>query len=279
MNVRYSELLRNILKRTISAFFILAVVVTCVQFLSPLGFFLFIQVIILASLFEFYNLARRKKIFPRTVLGCMVALLIALSFYFKEISLLQVLLISLIVAAVYFVISLRTIEKIVRFPSEIAMTFLGPFYLSLTLNFFVWIREDWGTKYVYFILVVIIIGDTGAFLIGKIFGRHKAVPMASPNKTWEGFIGGIVFAGLGGITAQQIFLAGEAVICKSMVFALLIILASQLGDPFESLFKRGAGVKDSSRIFPGHGGFLDRADSLVFAVPLFYYLLMYFGMK
>jgi phosphatidate cytidylyltransferase len=279
MNIQSSDLMKNMLKRTLTAFFMLAVVVVCIQFLSPLGFFIFIQLIVLASLLEFYNLALRREMFPRKVLGVVIALVIALPFYLDDFLLIQALLICLLVSGAYFVFSIRTLEKMVRFSAEIALTFFGPVYLSLTLNFFVLIREEWGSFYVYFIVSVIIIGDTGSFLIGKIFGRHKAMPLASPNKTWEGCLGGLVFAGLGGIAAQQIFLAADAMMWKAVIFALLINIASQLGDPFESLFKRAAGVKDSSRIFPGHGGFLDRADSLVFAAPLFYYLLMYIGLK
>ena len=102
-------------------------------------------------------------------------------------------------------------------------------------------------------------------------------PVASPNKTWEGSIGGILTACIGGVLAQQLILK-EALLWKAIVFAFLIHLAAQVSDPVESLFKRAAGVKDSSNMLPGHGGFMDRIDSMILAVPLFYYLLKFIGM-
>jgi phosphatidate cytidylyltransferase len=99
--------------------------------------------------------------------------------------------------------------------------------------------------------------------------------IASPNKTWEGAAGGLLAAGLGAWAARTIFLPvlplAEAVICGVLVQAV-----AQMSDPFESLFKRAAGVKDSSNLLPGHGGFLDRVDSLILATPFFYYFLRIF---
>jgi phosphatidate cytidylyltransferase len=125
--------------------------------------------------------------------------------------------------------------------------------------------------------MVIFVGDTGAYLIGKSVGRHKLAPLASPHKTWEGSVGGIVSACLAGIAAQQIFLP-EALLWKAAVFAFVVHAAAQFSDPLESLFKRAAGVKDSSNVLPGHGGFFDRIDSMILAAPLYYYLLQYIGM-
>jgi len=130
---------------------------------------------------------------------------------------------------------------------------------------------------IYFLLAVIFIGDTGAYLIGKAVGRHKLAPLASPRKTWEGSVGGILFACLGGIAAQQILLQ-DAVLWKAVVFAFVVHVVAQFSDPLESLFKRAAGVKDSSNLLPGHGGFFDRIDSLILAAPFFYYMLKYLGM-
>jgi phosphatidate cytidylyltransferase len=102
-------------------------------------------------------------------------------------------------------------------------------------------------------------------------------PLASPNKTWEGCFGGLALACLGGIAAQQLLLP-ETILWKAAVIALVVHAVAQVSDPLESLFKRAAGVKDSSNILPGHGGFLDRVDSMILAAPLYYYLLKYIGM-
>jgi phosphatidate cytidylyltransferase len=164
-----------------------------------------------------------------------------------------------------------------HFPMTIGLTFFGAFYLSFTLNHVFLIRENYGPFYVYFLLLVVVAGDSGAFTFGKLFGRHRMTPLASPNKTWEGSIAGLLSACIGGIVVQQ-FLLKDAILWKAILFALLIHAAAQISDPLESIFKRAAGVKDSSNALPGHGGILDRIDSQILAAPLFYYLLIFLGM-
>jgi phosphatidate cytidylyltransferase len=114
--------------------------------------------------------------------------------------------------------------------------------------------------------------------VGKALGKHKLASLASPKKTVEGAIGGLITACLAGLLIQQLLLK-EAVLWKALVFAFCIHLVAQISDPVESLFKRAAGVKDSSSLLAGHGGFLDRIDSLIFAAPLFYFLLKYIGLS
>jgi phosphatidate cytidylyltransferase len=121
------------------------------------------------------------------------------------------------------------------------------------------------------------VGDTGAYFIGKLIGRHKLAPVASPKKTWEGGFAGVLFACAAAVAVQQL-LFPDAVIWKTLVLAAVIHPFAQISDAFESLFKRAVGVKDSSNVLPGHGGFLDRVDSLIMAAPLFYYLLKFIGM-
>jgi phosphatidate cytidylyltransferase len=263
-------------KRLPTALVLLVLFFLVVQFVPPPGYFVVLQILILASLFEFYNLFRYRKLFPEKILGVILALTISLSFYFKEeIPLGMVLFGCLLLAALYFVISFNTVEKLAHFPSSIALTFFGAVYLSFTLNYFYLLREEETPLYVYFLLIVIIFGDTGAYFFGKLFGRHKLVPIASPYKTWEGCFGGIVFAALGALAAQQ-FLLTDIVLWKAVLTGILVHAVAQISDPLESLFKRAVGVKDSSNALPGHGGFLDRVDSLILATPFFYYFIKYF---
>ncbi len=147
--------------------------------------------------------------------------------------------------------------------------------MSFTLNFFYPLMEERGQLYIYFLLVVIIVGDTGAYLIGSLWGRRKMVPIASPRKTWEGGIAGLLSACLGALAAQRVLLP-DTVLWKAILCGFLVHAVAQISDPLESLFKRAVGVKDSSKILPGHGGFLDRVDSLILAAPFFYFFLKYF---
>lgn len=262
-------------QRTPTALVLLALVFVITQYAPLVFFFIILQVFILAALVEFYGLARRRKIFTQNVLGVFFALFISLSFYFDRLSLGLCLFLCLLAASVYFVIYISTLEKLAGFPAVIALTFFGAFYLGFSVNHLYLIRVERGPYYLYFLFAVIFLGDTGAYLIGKLTGRHKMTPIASPNKTWEGSFGGILFACAGALAARELLLK-DVFLWKAVLGGALVHAAAQVSDPLESLFKRAAGVKDSSNILPGHGGFLDRIDSFVLAAPFFYYLMRYF---
>lgn len=262
-------------KRMPTAIVLLVLTFIWIQFMPSLLFFLCLQILILVSLLEFYNLFQRKKLFPQRVFGIILALILGFSFYFEGLSLELVFSVCLLLSALYFIVSINKVEKLVSFSSSIALTFFGALYLSFTLNHTFLIREEEGPFYIYFLLVVIFFGDTGAYLLGKLWGRRKLVPIASPRKTWEGSIGGIVFACLGALVVQQ-FLLKDIILWKAILCGILVHAVAQVSDALESLFKRAVGVKDSSNMLPGHGGFLDRIDSLILATPFFYYFIHFF---
>lgn len=262
-------------KRFPTAMILLAILFSILQWAPPAAFFCFVQIVIVTALVEFYNLAGKKKLRPRPEVGIPAALLISASFFLKafpfEIALFGVLLLG----GLYFLIVFDTVEKVMAFPAAFAVTIFGPVYISFTLNHLYLLQAERGPLVLYFFLGVIFLGDTGGYLFGKLIGRHKMTPIASPNKTWEGSVGGLAFACLGALAAQRLFLnqigPGEAALCGVLVHAV-----AQISDPLESLFKRAVGVKDSSNILSGHGGVLDRIDSLILAAPFFYYYLRYF---
>jgi phosphatidate cytidylyltransferase len=247
-----------------------------IQYGSRLLLFIVVQAFILAALLEFFGLARKKRLHPQVPLGLIIALLISLSFYFRSsFPLDAALFAALLLTAVFFVISFQRVEQLPTFTPSIAVTFFGAFYVSFPMNYLYLITLERGVHAFYFLCAVIFLGDTGAFLFGKLIGKHKMTPLASPNKTWEGSAGGVVFAVLGGLVARQLLLKDiglwTALVCGALVHA-----AAQVGDPLESLFKRAVGVKDSSNFLPGHGGFLDRVDSFLLAAPVFYYFVKFF---
>lgn len=120
-------------------------------------------------------------------------------------------------------------------------------------------------------LIIIWTNDTFAFLSGLAFGKHKLFERISPKKTWEGFIGGLIVALITGFFLYR--LLDNIELIQWLILTLLIVISSVCGDFIESLFKRTAGIKDSGKIMPGHGGILDRIDSLLFVVPIMYIYL------
>jgi phosphatidate cytidylyltransferase len=148
---------------------------------------------------------------------------------------------------------------------------LAPTWVALTR-----IAEYWprGTQWALFIVIIAYAADTGAFFAGRAFGRVKLAPVVSPGKTWEGVIGGIVLAGIVAAGASQWF--GLPV--GSFVPLCLVAAAfSVVGDLNESMLKRASGLKDSGRVFPGHGGVLDRIDSVMAATPVMSVGLLWLG--
>lgn len=262
-------------KRAPIALILLVFVTLCVQFLPRLGFFAVLQILILVTLVEFYNLSRKRRLSPQIALGIVLALIMSSPFLFKEISLPLALFACLLLIGFYYVIAINRVEKLSSFPSSIAITILGAIYISFTLNHFYPLREARGAFSIYFLLSVVFLGDTGAYILGKLMGRRKFLPIASPRKTWEGSFGGILFACVAALAAQQVLLP-EVSLWKAILCGFFVHVVAQISDPLESLFKRAAGVKDSSRLLLGHGGFLDRVDSLLLATPFFYYFTKYF---
>jgi phosphatidate cytidylyltransferase len=131
-----------------------------------------------------------------------------------------------------------------------------------------------GIHWVFLLLLVVAAGDTGAFYAGSYLGRHKLAPAVSPKKTIEGAIGGLVANLIACFVYSRLFLPSLST-AGGIIFALGVGAMGQAGDLFESEFKRVAGVKDSGALLPGHGGFLDRMDALIFAAPTAYLIKEY----
>lgn len=127
-----------------------------------------------------------------------------------------------------------------------------------------------GPAYVLFLFVLVWAADSGAYFVGRRFGRRKLAARVSPGKTWEGVMGGAAASLLVAVAAVFILNVSAAVAPWFVVLCVVVVVISVVGDLLESLFKREAGVKDSGRFLPGHGGALDRIDSITAAAPVFY---------
>ncbi|HMK28354.1 MAG TPA: phosphatidate cytidylyltransferase [Terriglobales bacterium] len=199
-------------------------------------------------------------------------------------------------AFVFLVAAMRNSELAASYPAAAASTF-AVVYIALPLALMAQLRQQWaGAFLVLYLLIVVWVGDTAAYYVGRAIGRHKLAPRISPGKTWEGAIGSFLAAiGVGVylfVHARAISMAllrveliepaqGYLAIQTPSLIVLILLpalinVAAQLGDLAESLLKRGAGVKDSGSLLPGHGGMLDRIDALLFAAPvLWYYATMH----
>lgn len=188
-------------------------------------------------------------------------------------------------------IAMRRAELPTGYPAAAAAVFSFT-YIALPLGMLVQLRQQWaGAFYLLYLLLVVWAGDIFAYFVGKTMGRHLMAPRISPKKTWEGaaasLVASIVVGWLLFAHAQHISVAflsvgliqrpdglyGAEIPAMGTVIVLTVVLniAAQLGDLVESLIKRGAGVKDSGAILPGHGGMLDRIDALLFAAPVLWF--------
>jgi phosphatidate cytidylyltransferase len=120
-------------------------------------------------------------------------------------------------------------------------------------------------------VTIIVLADVGGYVAGNLFGRHKLAPTISPGKTWEGLLGGLVLQGI--LIAVLVQLLPDVNLLNLCLLVLSVALSSVIGDLFESMLKRYRGIKDSSNLLPGHGGFLDRLDGVMAALPVFFVIL------
>ncbi len=144
-------------------------------------------------------------------------------------------------------------------------SYLGVLYVGVPVALLNALMAHTGSALVMLMFVMIWLNDTGAYLVGSSFGRTPLCKRLSPKKSWEGFWGGMAFCILAGVLYATFFIHGQYVAWAA--FGVIICLASTAGDLFESMMKRAAGVKDSGNLIPGHGGVLDRIDSLLMAAP------------
>lgn len=177
------------------------------------------------------------------------------------------------------------------FPAAAAST-LAVTYIALPMGFLVQLRQQWaGAFYVFYLLIIVWAGDIFAYFVGRSLGRHRMSPRVSPKKTWEGAMASIIASvGMGALIfshARQIsefFLKLHLIqprdgmltfqnppLWPIVALSAVVNVAAQLGDLVESVIKRGADVKDSGALLPGHGGMLDRIDALLFAAPVLWY--------
>ncbi|MEO0225978.1 MAG: phosphatidate cytidylyltransferase [candidate division WOR-3 bacterium] len=245
---------------------ILIPIVLIALFLGKFFTLILILVVINLCLIEFLRFCHRKNIFPYPACIFLPANLLPVGIYLS--SPLQYLS-SLLFIYIILLSLLRFGQK--SFLERISTTTFIIIYLSLLPSTLILLRKS-GVNFALFPIVITWIFDTGAYLVGSGIGRLRLSPDVSPKKTYEGLIGGIVISLPSLLLLNQWFKTNFSLFDSIMITTGIGILAT-LGDLFESAFKREVGLKDTSQLFPGHGGMLDRIDSLLFTIPFFYLFL------
>jgi phosphatidate cytidylyltransferase len=236
------------------------------------AFFCLVFILSFVGLLEFYRMAlpvRRIEGLIGAAVG--VAFMYAVAF-----TILPVIFSVAFLMLFFALLSLLRIKDIRNSANETALFLLGIFYVPLLMNFMLLLRDlHNGISWIFLLMVIVMSGDSAAFYVGSSIGKRKLYPVVSPNKSVEGMIGGLAGSVLGAFLAGMTFFP-ELSPGDCVAAALFVGLLGQLGDLFESLLKRSFGVKDSGNVFPGHGGMLDRLDSILFAAPTLYIYARYF---
>lgn len=225
---------------------------------------------------EFYRLGTHAGARPLTVFGVIWAVLFVVAALFDVDWATGSLLAS---AAVLPLVRLVVFRRGTRLQSWV-WTLTGILYMGWMLGHYVALRQlDHGRELVILAVLTTFACDTSAFFVGRAWGQHHMAPTISPHKTWEGAIGGFVSAVAAALALRSLLSLGDWSLPLNYVEAIavgcLIGVVAQLGDLLESLLKRRAGVKDSGSLIPGHGGVLDRIDSLVFTGVIVYYFVLW----
>ena len=251
---------------------ILAVVSLTLLWWGVLPFFAEVLLLALVGTSEYYDMAERKGFRPARRTGTLAACLLLVGATFVgEVEVSRLLTIIVMSTLIVFVMRMpRRISTLL----DAGVTMLGVLYLGWMFSYLMLLRRlDGGAAWVTLLLVACAATDIGAYFVGKFFGRHKLIPTVSPKKTVEGSLGAVLCA------VGALWLVGERwgmAPVHRVALGLLVAIGGQFGDLWESALKRDAGVKDSGDIIQGHGGVLDRFDSLAFAAPLFYLYLVSF---
>ncbi|MFD2247951.1 phosphatidate cytidylyltransferase [Pontibacter ruber] len=268
----------NLAQRTLTGAVLIAIISGCVG-AGAYTFVLLVLLLNLLGLLEFYRLFQAAGVTPRKVAGLVVAsisiLVLALVFLFNlpvRLLLLTVPLVFLVFVQELYLTSEKPFENL-------AYTFLGILFVSIPLSFFLgtaflpWPANAYQRSFILGYFFLLWASDSGAYLFGRWLGRHKLFERISPHKSWEGSAGGACCALLVAFLNAQLFHIHT--LTHWLSIAILVVVFGTYGDLFKSMMKRSLAIKDSGTILPGHGGILDRFDSLLGSAPfVFLYLIL-----
>jgi phosphatidate cytidylyltransferase len=272
---RYS----SILLRLIASF----VFIPCLYIITKAGGYYFLalmDIVILIGIWEFYSMMEWKGIRPYKGIGCLCGLVLSWYFYIQNGTYANLFLTLALIGIMSLELTRRDNKTAIY---HISTTVLGVIYIAFLGSHLVLLREfpneagldyNLGSSLVFLAFLVTWSGDTLAYTVGKSIGRHPLLPRISGKKTVEGSAGCVAGSLLGGVVAKYSF-APFLELWQALTIGAMAALIGQLGDLVESMIKRDAEIKDTSDTIPGHGGVLDRFDSLLFTAPLLYYFVKF----
>ncbi len=271
-------------KRILTAAVAIPIVYAIVQYLSPSYFFALTIAAVCVGLYEFYRMFKNSGYRPQTFTGIIVGVLVVTGFYIGATSRGEVALVFSpdVMVAIAFVAALMFRLLSGRDPNgamvDVALTFTGVVYVAWLSAYLVLLRL-WGQfgidgrHLIFFLFLVTWATDTGAYFVGSAIGRHKLYQKISPKKSVEGAVAGLVMS-IGMAAVCRYWFITELNLHDAVALGVILGIVGQLGDLAESMIKRSARVKDSGGIFPGHGGLLDRLDSMMLNAPALYYYMV-----
>ncbi len=263
-------ILKDIYVRTLTGIVFLIVVIGSIL-LDPLAFFVVFSFFCFIGLKEFYKLANtdtnQKPTFEYYLFGILIYLIIGLS----GLGYIDIRNTAIIFVIFFIQIAIELFRKKSPQWKNIAIIITGYIYIAVPFGlmnslFYTGAIDIPRSGVLIGVFILIWTSDIFAYLVGSMFGKHRLFERISPKKSWEGSIGGLVFA-LIAAYILSIFV-DQLTLLEWMILAIIMVVSGTIGDLVESLLKRNAGVKDSGTIFPGHGGVLDRFDAVMFAIPM-----------
>jgi phosphatidate cytidylyltransferase len=257
------------IKRLITAAILLPILYLVIAVLPFVVYTSFIALISIASLYEFLSMYKVKPILCY-IFSLTGAIPIVLAYFNIDISLGIITLIFVLIAIIRLFIKQDTSDAL----KDISPFLIGFFYIPILLTYFIKLRVI-GSNWVIFLCLLVWGADSFAYYIGKAYGKARLYKSVSPNKTMAGaygaFGGALLISFILNIILNLTLNVGLIVVCGAV-----LSLSGIVGDLVESMFKRDAGIKDSSNIIPGHGGFLDKIDAMLFSAPMLYYMIKFF---
>ncbi len=268
----------NLTRRTLTGLILVALVIAAIvtdQHLFALLFLIFTII----GLWEFYSMVERAGVFPNKIGGIVAGIVLFTTNAMIAMNMINLEYLLLNFIFVFLIFLLELYRNNPNPFTNIAFTFFGLLYVAVPfslLNYYpnpAFLPGVYHTSFLLGFFFMIWINDTGAFLLGTAFGRHRLFERVSPKKTWEGAMGGALLTFASACVISMYY--SHIYLRDWLIIAAIIVVFGTYGDLFESMFKRSINAKDSGTILPGHGGVLDRFDSVFMAAPfVFVYLLM-----